>query len=194
MRTLVASLALVLVCHCGVKGSEGGSDSGTCLGIAFGQRSSPPVDNRPSATTCTRTPNPTPGPDAAPPMSCNTDADCTTAVNTGVHCAEHVCGYDQCLVDSDCPSNQLCVCGNMLRGGLGSECVPAACHTDADCGAGNYCVVSPGYCGDITGYYCTSNRDTCVDPTRDCAACGGNSCVYTPQVGHFTCATNTCNG
>jgi hypothetical protein len=77
---------------------------------------------------------------------------------------------------------------------MGSVCVPAACHTDADCGAGNYCVASRGYCGGVVGYYCTSNRDTCVDPTKDCAACGGNSCVYTPVVGHFACATNTCNG
>ncbi|HTQ44359.1 MAG TPA: hypothetical protein VMI75_16475 [Polyangiaceae bacterium] len=91
----------------------------------------------------------------------------------------------------------VCVCADMTGGGTGlhvSECVPAECHTDADCGAGNYCIPSRGTCGAVQGYFCTSSRDKCVDPTKDCAACGGNSCVYEPVVGHFVCATSGCNG
>jgi hypothetical protein len=223
-RTVLASCALVLVCHCGGKegGSsskpttppdaatseggleppglglspEGGTDSGAaCYGSGHGPPSSPPLDSRPSATTCPRTD--IGAPDAGL-LSCNTNADCLVdGANYGLQCVEHTCGIDQCLTDSDCPSNQLCVCSDMTGGATGlhvNECVSAACHTDADCGAGDYCIPSRGSCGAVSGYYCTSAQDTCVDPQTDCTACGGNSCVYTPVVGHFVCATSGCNG
>jgi len=209
MRILATTCALVLVCHCGGKEGassfnadaatqEGGTDAGAaCYGSGHGPPSSPPAGSRPSAATCPRTGVP-PAPDAAPLLSCNTDADCMVdAANTGPHCVEHACGVDQCLADSECPSNQLCVCATMAGVGLAarySECVPAACRTDADCGAGNYCVASRGTCGSVEGYNCTSNRDTCVDPAKDCTACGGNICVYEPVVGHFVCGTASCNG
>jgi len=220
MKTIVASFALVLVCHCGGKegdggkgggpstnppdaaSSEGGTDPGmvtgidaaidsgaACYGSGHGPPSSPPMDSRPSVTTCQRS-----GvePDGGV-LSCNTDADCPVLNN---HCIDHGCGYDLCLTDSDCPPNQLCACGAITNEGDGlhpiSACVPAECHTDADCGDGNYCIPSRGTC-DVDGYYCTSSRDTCVDPTTDCA-CGGDTCVYTPVVGHFVCATYSCNG
>jgi hypothetical protein len=213
MRALFASCALVLVCHCGGKDgsssnppdppdaatADGGTDSGiACYGSGHGPPSSSPADSRPSATTCPRTPIPGAPLDAGPLISCNTDADCAVdAANTGPNCVEHACGYDRCLADSDCASNELCVCGAMAGGGNTihvSQCVPAGCHTDADCGAGNYCVASRGTCGAVAGYNCTSSRDTCIDPATDCASCHGNGCVYTPVVGHFVCATSGCNG
>ncbi|HEY6458678.1 MAG TPA: hypothetical protein VIY73_00965, partial [Polyangiaceae bacterium] len=74
-----------------------------------------------------------------------------------------------------------------------NSCIPAECATDGDCGPGNYCVPSRGYCGSIGGFFCTSGSDTCVDPKTDCS-CGGNSCAYDPELGHFACAAASCSG
>jgi hypothetical protein len=211
----VGALAL-LVSHCGggvasgglhggdagvdaFAGDAGFGDAGSCEGTA-GQNGPPglPTEHRPTAAACPRTPLML-APDAGS-LSCNSDQDCQGDAGTAeLHCAEHLCGYDTCLTDSDCSQisvGTLCVCNANAGDGTrspGNVCVPAACHVDADCGQGNECTPSRGRCGDVSGFYCTSSQDTCVDPTRDCA-CGGNSCVYAPTVGHFLCATNTCNG
>jgi hypothetical protein len=179
-------------------GDDGGlAEAGPCEGTA-GQNGprGVPAEHRPVALECSRNSTNPEAPDAAL-VSCNADPDCQG--DTGsleLHCAEHVCGYDACLVDADCPTGNLCVCkadAGGSWGDVGNACVPAQCHVDADCGAGEYCTPSRGYCGAVSGFYCTSSADTCVDPTTDCT-CGGNSCVYAPTVGHFLCATSTCNG
>jgi hypothetical protein len=209
IRTILAGgAAALLFSHCGgiadikASGHDAGGDAlpqpgdaavldtGMCEGtVTAGEV---PSEHRPTATACTRTPNAT-LPDGGTPGACNTEADCAASY---LRCAEHQCGYDACLVDGDCAPGTVCVCSAGNGGGLrspGNVCVPATCAVDSDCGAGNVCEPSRGYCGSIQGFYCTSSKDTCVVPAKDCS-CGGNTCVYTPTVGHFVCASGVCNG
>jgi hypothetical protein len=129
--------------------------------------------------------------------SCTTDADCqNTSLGPSGHCVESECGYDECLTDGDCGAGTICVCSSVVGGGVGTHvnrCIPSNCATDGDCGPGNYCAPSRGYCGGTEGFYCTSGADTCVDPQTDCS-CGGNTCDYAPEIGHFACGTTTCSG
>jgi hypothetical protein len=208
--TLPVAVLALLVSHCGgststgsVFGIDAGADSGLgdagqCEGTAQGAPPSVPPEHRASPAACPRTPATAPD-GGSLPVSCSTDADCQgTSGATYLHCVEHGCGYDACLVDADCPSGQACVCDAAAGGGTrspGNACVPAACHVDADCGGGAYCVPSRAVgCGGVDGLHCTSRADTCVDPTIDCKACGGTTCAYAPQVGHFVCDVNVCNG
>jgi hypothetical protein len=151
-----------------------------------------PSEHRASAMACPRTTTPPPQSVDGGSGACSSDAECPA----GEHCAEHQCGWDGCLVDSDCDAGNVCVCNGSTGGGLrspGNVCVPATCTVDADCGSGRYCAPSRGYCGTVEGFYCTSPKDTCVNPQTDCA-CGGNACEYSPVVGHFVCAQTVCNG
>jgi hypothetical protein len=116
-----------------------------------------------------------------------------------VKCLQGRCLYDACLTDSDCPSGQACSCASDYYGGNGSVklniCVPANCHVDSDCGADGYCSPSPGGCGTYQGFYCHTKKDTCVDPTKDCAGCtSSNACTYSPAAGYFVCGSSVCNG
>jgi hypothetical protein len=131
-------------------------------------------------------------------IPCTSDADCQGdgAFSDAPHCLDNQCSWDECLVDSECPSGTICVCAADTGGGNGihtNECVSAACRLDSDCGPNQFCSPSRVYCGGLTGFYCRGARDTCFDPATDCA-CGGNACVYTPIVGHFVCGTNLCGG
>jgi hypothetical protein len=211
VRTFLAAGAVaLLLSHCGGQtdsparpldggsggGPEGGTDggvvlpdSGMCEGTAGGGET--PTEHRPTATACAPTPPPLQA-DGGPAASCNTAADCQPYL----HCSDHVCSFDACLVDSDCPVSNVCVCSASAGGGLrqpGNVCVPSSCQVDSDCGQGHVCEPSRGYCGSVDGYHCTSSKDTCVDATKDCS-CGGNACAYAPTVGHFVCATSVCNG
>jgi hypothetical protein len=213
-HTLGAALAVLLL-HCGGSvvsetrdagsgqdsgspGDDGGGlppEAGLCEGTSQG---GVPAEHRPSATTCT--PSPDYGGVDAAPVTCHTSADCVSdaSPNFDTNCVQGTCIADDCLADSDCPSTQLCVCAADGFGGDGphiNRCVPAACKVDSDCGPGRYCEPSRSYCGSVDGYNCTSPADTCTDPQTDCAACGGgNACDYAPQVGHFVCGTSVCNG
>ncbi len=171
-------------------------DSGQCEGSAHGAGT--PAESRPQATACGPSNwSPYASTDAGA-LACSSDADCPADSGAAypLRCLGQKCVYDSCFSDSDCPSSQLCVCGPNNGGGLRirlNVCVPASCHVDADCGAGEFCSPSRGYCGGVDGYHCHSKSDTCVDSTTDCA-CGGNSCIYAPTVGHFVCAVNICSG
>ncbi|HEY5242568.1 MAG TPA: hypothetical protein VIJ22_13910, partial [Polyangiaceae bacterium] len=169
--TAVGGSVVFLISHCGgsvassafhgdaggpvgddARAGDGGglAEAGPCEGTA-GQNGprGVPSDHRPVALQCSRNSTNAGAPDAAL-VSCNADADCqgdTGAI--GLHCAEHVCGYDTCLVDADCPTGNLCVCRKEAGGSwgdVGNACVPAQCHVDSDCGAGEYCTPSRGYC------------------------------------------------
>jgi hypothetical protein len=76
--------------------------------------------------------------------------------------------------------------------------VPGNCHVDADCPGGADC--SPTYdftCGaryGVTGYYCHSCADACVNDS-DCADGGAAGfCAYDPNTGHFACSYGVCSG
>jgi hypothetical protein len=131
--------------------------------------------------------------------ACVTAADCTLDGSFyPVKCLQSMCTFDECLTDSDCPG-QACSCASDYYGGNGlhaNQCVPANCHVDSDCGPNGYCSPSVGYCGTYGGFYCHTKKDTCVDPTKDCADCTtfGNACQYSPAAGGFTCGSAVCNG
>jgi hypothetical protein len=84
-------------------------------------------------------------------------------------------------------------CGGSSRSADGALGDAGLCEGN---GAGEYCSPSRGYCSSIEGFYCTTSKDTCVDPTTDCA-CGGpqpTACVYVPQVSHWLCGSAICAG
>jgi hypothetical protein len=72
-------------------------------------------------------------------------------------------------------------------------CVPAACHTDADCGAAGFCSPTRGYCGRFESFNCHTPADTCVDWDNDCHGCGV-SCVFDGDAGSFGCGGVFCAG
>jgi Cys-rich repeat protein len=200
--TTLGALVLALAhCSSSATGNAGAgnpylADAGQCEGTAtHGETADPPLEHRATRAVCGRTPEGS-GADGSL-LSCSSSTDCQVPGGGTQYCAQQQCGPDQCLVDADCDPGRVCVCASEVGGGIGPRlnlCVPSNCTVDSDCGAGGYCSPSRSYCGGVTGYYCHSNRDTCVDSTTDCSSCGGNSCVYAPTVGHFVCGTSTCDG
>jgi hypothetical protein len=170
-------------------------DAGQCEGTAtHGGTAVVPPEHRATPAVCGRSPQES-QPDGSL-VSCSSFADCQTPGGGTQYCAQQQCGFDQCLVDADCDPGSVCVCAADGGGGDNvrtNQCVPSTCTVDSDCGAGAFCSPSRGYCGSVSGFYCHSNRDTCVDSATDCS-CGGDACVYAPTVGHFVCGSNICNG
>lgn len=124
-------------------------------------------------------------------ISCTTTADCRgDGGSLNWTCLNGHCSIDQCLTDADCGPTGACACARSTI--QFNACVPANCHVDSDCGPGGYCSSSVG-CG-LTGVYCNTPNDTCLDATRDCASCGlaKPSCIYAPETGTFVCGDMTC--
>jgi hypothetical protein len=158
-----------------------------------GPNETPPV-SRPVAMACTPTANPFSDAGAA---TCTTSSDCASSTTGQTHCVAGRCSIDFCLTDSDCGTGNVCECASAFYGGNaihGNVCVPGKCRVNSDCGPEGYCVPSAGYCGSISGFYCHTPADTCVDPKIDCPSGQGQACVYDQNLGHFACATVTCNG
>ena len=183
--------------------AEASAPVGPCSGTGTGAPPGVPPSHRTASDMCP------PGlygpsfPDAGP---CSTDAECLKATHLAhVFCVHGACTQNQCYSDSDCAPGTACECGAQFAPGTygANGCLPAQCRLDADCGPGRYCVASTsGYCAYLAGLYCTSPEDTCVDPQTDCP-CPSDAgppstthsvCEYLPTVGHFVCATATCNG
>ena len=179
---------------------------GGCLGpgTSHGAPRTAPAGHRAAAAACTAG-NPINcfNGDAGAGLACASDADCATpdgSFTWFTHCLHGTCAADECLADSDCATDHLCVCSS--GGGNecfhANECVPADCHVDTDCGPGGFCTPSTGYCGSVLGFYCQKPTDPCVDPSVDCDCPGTTflpACVYSPAGGDWVCgAAAVCAG
>jgi hypothetical protein len=97
------------------------------------------------------------------------------------------CSYDQCAKDADCPAGQLCVChGSAFTFGGGNTCLMSNCRIDSDCGANGYCSPSHGTngCGGVTGYYCRTAHDLCVEDS-DCGS--AKVCAWSDANSRWEC-------
>ena len=75
-------------------------------------------------------------------------------------CGEHC--LSECQSDSDCQSNELCLCDAQIN-----HCVPASCHSDAECGQGLLCIAAwPGGPG-VTSFSCQNADDECTASCTD---------------------------
>lgn len=127
--------------------------------------------------------------------SCEADTDCTAGKNGRCSFPGHempTCSYDRCASDAECGAGKACDCS-----GSGNACVPANCHTDADCG-GLGCSPTQGEsCGNmmgVAGLYCHTKKDDCIDDV-DCKKKDADGmCVYSPAASRWTCNYNTCVG
>jgi len=111
--------------------------------------------------------------------TCSKDTDCTSDAGANGRCIEPStnicsCTYDACSGDGACATGQTCAChGTPYTGSLGNTCMPGNCRVDSDCGAKGYCSPAPStQCGagsatGLTGYYCHTAMDLCVDDS-DC--------------------------
>lgn len=125
---------------------------------------------------------------------------------TPSYCVAGTCGFDQCVTDDDCKSNEVCACAGSLYGTMATaganHCVPANCHVDSDCGTCGFCSPSAPYgCGPGWGtaqYACHRPGDACYQD-GDCGMGTGNLntspyCAWNPASGGWSCATGICSG
>lgn len=137
---------------------------------------------------CIYVANETPcGVEGDPLNECASDLDCTASAN-GYCNVEGMdggctCSYG-CTTDEECGAGNVCYC----RGSF-TECVPATCTTDADCG--DYqCVYDSAH-----GFACHTPFDECRSdsdcPGADCPDCAPNAsaCAWTCQPSEYGCTT-----
>jgi hypothetical protein len=151
-----------------------------------------PQYHRPSDAQCQTTP-PMGNCRAMGTGMCTSDSSCTTGTNG--RCVENVggalfcfCSYDACMHDTDCPTGQLCVCHGSAYSVGGNTCMAGNCRVDADCASG-YCSPSHGNtgCGAVTGYYCRTPGDSCVNDS-DCPTTGGpHVCAWSATNARWEC-------
>ncbi len=126
---------------------------------------------------------------------CERDTDCVAGRNGRCSFPGHaqsMCSYDQCMADADCGAGKVCDCRD------GHTCLPANCHTDADCGGLGCSPTNATSCGNMggtVGYYCHTKKDDCIDD-GDCKKKGTESgmCVYEPAASRWTCNYDRCVG
>jgi len=125
----------------------------------------------------------------------DTDTQCTMGMNGRciplIGPAGCSCTYDTCTGDSDCMAGQLCAChGGAYAEGQGNTCMPGNCRVDSDCGTNGYCSpTAGGGCGGVSGYYCHTPQDQCVNDT-DCGGQSGfSSCQWSSGQDRWTCQT-----
>ncbi|HTA21117.1 MAG TPA: hypothetical protein VK989_17620 [Polyangia bacterium] len=152
-----------------------------------------PANHRVSPSTCAPRVATT---DLCPPSEasseCGTDHDCVEGGLNGA-CIPGVrgsiadggggcgCVYDRCASDADCGGRGPCQCASLE---VGNSCLAGNCTIDADCGVGGYCSPVADPCtGIVSGYWCHTSRDTCVDNV-DCAG----HCTYLATNARWTCA------
>lgn len=97
---------------------------------------------------------------------------------------------DGCLTDDHCGNGHLCVRSDHTPNSArvnANSCVPANCRVDADCrGGSGYCVPTSNSCG-VSGYYCHTAADSCVNAAVDCPSSCFAACAYFPDRGGFGC-------
>ena len=92
----------------------------------------------------------------------------------------------------------ICVCVAGTGACIRNFCQQAACRTDADCGAGGYCSLSPNYpsLSDST-YVCHTPDDECIDDS-DCngrqPGCPPPHCGFDGFVMHWRCTSMQVSG
>jgi hypothetical protein len=195
---LVAALASPVV-GCGGSVATNNADSGVptdssgdgCVGCRV------PKNHRPVALTCAPSPSPgaCSGPAGGPGAACRLDADCKSGKNG--HCALTgggilMCGcfYDTCTNDSECSTGGPCACQGSPYQPIINGCAPAGnCRVDADCGPSGYCSPSSGAgCSNsISGYYCHTSSDECVDDADCTSSSGPRSCQYDGTKRRWAC-------
>lgn len=154
------------------------------------------LQHRPAPVTCTYTASGTGGAGGSggEPMTagaggqaiqCQTNKDCA-GLKYG-YCmflnGQRTCKAG-CVQDSDCQTNQFCLCSGP---GLGGTCTDTHCTVDADCGGGSLCAKTGAGCGNPT-LACTDAADECTFD-KDCAH---GSCAVLG--GHRVCNTAVCSG
>jgi hypothetical protein len=100
--------------------------------------------------------------DPVPWVFCSSDAECDAAPNG--HCdygpgnaPGPSCHYG-CVNDSQCGSDQICLCGTEI-----GRCVPADCKSDSDCTGNALCIATVGEdCGQSSKFTCQSLQDECA--------------------------------
>jgi hypothetical protein len=162
----------------------------------------PPSKHRPTAITCETPPLP-PEPDVShgsfgpsAKFTCMTHADCTEHANgrclvfdtdPPIDPGGTRCVYSECNVDGDCASHGVCECGTVAN-----ACVPGNCRTDGDCASG-YCSPSFDQCTHVvTGYWCHTAADECIDD-GDCDATHFlTHCEADPIAARWVCPRAAC--
>lgn len=98
------------------------------------------------------------------------------------------CSYDECQYDTDCMGGAVCACGDVAN-----TCLPGNCRIDSDCGAGHFCSPNIDPCmSTITGYFCHTTADECVDDS-DCDPTQFEMyCQYDGTAGQWTCPRSMC--
>jgi hypothetical protein len=154
-----------------------------------------PTNHRPDDSECLQ---PAPPGDCnagggGPSGECSQDDQCTMGtmgrcINDGPlpGCR---CTYDSCAGDGACGAGEVCAChGSSYTQGAGNTCVPGNCRVDSDCGSHGYCspTTSSTTCGSVTGYYCHTPDDQCVDDS-DCGGAGFDICGWSTTDSRWEC-------
>jgi hypothetical protein len=114
------------------------------------------------------------------------DGRCTASGGGPAGCS---CTYDACQTDSDCGAGQLCVCHGSAYSYGGNACMPGSCRVDSDCGAAGYCSPAHGTtnCGYVSGYYCHTPRDLCVNDSDCSSTSGADVCTWSATDNRWEC-------
>lgn len=93
-----------------------------------------------------------------------------------------------CTVDADCAEGAACLChsGTMNNAISASECRPANCRTDADCG-GFECGLSSTACSLPAGLFCRTAQDECKSGQECFDQKLGDSCTYDTMQKRWRC-------